>query len=166
MTDTFDKIWSQMATAAKKADIGDLHSATSLSLSSVVPFGIPTGIPQLDLALSRPGYPVGRIIEMFGYEASGKSTLALHAVAEIQRMGGSVLWMDTEQVWDANRASQIGVDVHDSKLRVTAPESIEDVFKFMTFFLDALEAAGNKTPCMIVVDSITGVQSDENAKKG
>lgn len=164
--DAFDKIWAKVAADAKKADIDGIFSPTSLSLNSVVPFGIPTGVPQLDLALSRPGYPVGRVIEFYGFEASGKSTLALHAVAEIQRMGGSVLWMDTEQVWDANRAAQIGVDVHDPKLKVTCPQSIEDVFKYMTFLLDALEGSGNTVPCLVVVDSITGVSSDENAKKG
>lgn len=71
---------------------------------------IPTGSLSLDLALGVGGYPRGRIVEIYGPEASGKTTLALHAIAEAQKLGGIGAFIDTEHALDPNYARSVGVD--------------------------------------------------------
>ena len=73
--------------------LGDAHSNMNISV-------IPTGCMELDLALGIGGLPRGRIIEMYGPESSGKTTVALHAVAEAQKMGGAAAYIDVEQALD------------------------------------------------------------------
>src|SRR5439155_20836028 len=70
---------------------------------------IPTGALALDLALGIGGLPRGRVVEVFGPESSGKSTLAMHAVAEAQRNGGVCAYIDAEHAMDPVYASAIGV---------------------------------------------------------
>src|SRR5207253_7983990 len=72
---------------------------------------IPTGALALDLALGVGGLPRGRVVEIFGPESSGKSTLAMHAVAEAQRNGGICAYIDAEHAMDPVYARAIGVDV-------------------------------------------------------
>ncbi|MBQ4289412.1 MAG: DNA recombination/repair protein RecA, partial [Clostridia bacterium] len=72
---------------------------------------IPSGCLELDLALGVKGLPRGRIIEMYGPESSGKTTLALHAVAEAQRLGGAAAFIDVEHALDPVYAKKIGVDI-------------------------------------------------------
>src|SRR5579862_6146741 len=72
---------------------------------------ISTGALSLDLALGVGGLPKGRIIELYGPESSGKSTLAMHVVAEAQRMGGICAYIDAEHAMDPVYARAIGVDV-------------------------------------------------------
>src|ERR1700693_1100603 len=72
---------------------------------------IPTGALSLDLALGIGGLPRGRIVELYGPESSGKSTLAMHVVAEAQRMGGICAYIDAEHAMDPVYAQRIGVDV-------------------------------------------------------
>lgn len=72
---------------------------------------ISSGALSLDLALGIGGYPKGRIVEIFGPESSGKSTLALHAVASAQRTGGTCAYIDTEHALNAVYAKAIGIDV-------------------------------------------------------
>jgi len=71
---------------------------------------VPTGSLQLDSALGCGGYPRGRIIEVFGPESSGKTTLALHAIAETQRLGGYAGFIDVEHALDASYAARLGID--------------------------------------------------------
>src|SRR5690606_30216452 len=71
---------------------------------------IPTGCPSLDLALGCGGYPRGRIIEIYGPEASGKTTLTLHAIAECQKAGGVAAFIDAEHALDVVYAKKLGVD--------------------------------------------------------
>src|ERR1700738_3552760 len=73
---------------------------------------IPSGSLGLDLALGIGGLPRGRIIEIYGPESSGKTTLALHAIAEAQKLGGTCAFVDAEHALDANYARKLGVDVH------------------------------------------------------
>src|SRR2546427_8014304 len=73
--------------------------------------GIPTGALSLDIALGGRGLPRGRIIEIFGPESSGKTTLALHAVASAQKLGGVAAYIDAEHALDPAWAKRLGVDL-------------------------------------------------------
>ncbi|PLX70642.1 MAG: recombinase RecA [Denitrovibrio sp.] len=84
---------------------------------------IPTGILSLDIALGVGGYPRGRIIEVYGAESSGKTTLALHAIAEAQKLGGAAAFVDAEHALDPIYAKAIGVDT--DNLIVSQPDSGE-----------------------------------------
>jgi recombination protein RecA len=75
-----------------------------------VPGIIPTGSLAIDQALGIGGYPRGRIVEIFGPESSGKTTLTLHAMAEAQKAGGVAAFIDAEHAFDAQYARAIGVD--------------------------------------------------------
>jgi len=94
----------------KQYGIGSVMSLGE-RLSKVKVEVIPTGSLSLDLALGIGGIPRGRITEIFGAEASGKTTLALHIIAQAQKMGGLVLYIDAEHALDTNYASVCGVDV-------------------------------------------------------
>ena len=84
---------------------------------------IPTGSLALDAALGVGGYPRGRIIEIFGPESSGKTTLALHAIAEAQKMGGIAAFIDAEHAFDRFYADKLGVDVEN--LYISQPDNGE-----------------------------------------
>ena len=71
---------------------------------------IPTGSITLDLALGVNGYPKGRIVEIYGPESSGKTTLAIHAIAEVQKQGGIAAFIDAEHAFDQFYAQKLGVD--------------------------------------------------------
>ena len=71
----------------------------------------PTGCLSLDLALGLGGIPKGRIIEVYGPESSGKTTLALHAIAEVQKKGGRAAYIDAENAIDPNYAKNLGVNI-------------------------------------------------------
>ena len=85
---------------------------------------IPTGALTLDYALGIGGIPRGRIIEIFGPESSGKTTLALHMVAEAQKLGGDVAFIDAEHALDAIYARELGVDI--DRLVVSQPSTGEE----------------------------------------
>ena len=85
---------------------------------------ISTGALSLDLALGIGGLPKGRIIELYGHESSGKTTLALHAVANVQKAGGAAAFIDAEHALDPGYASKIGVDL--DNLVVSQPNSGEE----------------------------------------
>ena len=75
---------------------------------------IPTGSIGLNVALGVGGYPRGRIIEIYGPESSGKTTLAIHAIAEAQKAGGIAAFIDAEHAFDRFYAAKLGVDVEQS----------------------------------------------------
>ena len=94
----------------------------------VVPIeSISTGALALDLALGIGGVPRGRVVEIFGPESSGKSTLAMHIVAEAQRNGGICAYVDAEHAMDPNYASAIGVDV--DELLISQPDTGEQALE-------------------------------------
>ena len=76
---------------------------------------IPTGSMTLDLALGIGGIPRGRIVELYGPESSGKTTVALHCIAETQKMGGEVAFIDVEHALDPVYAAKLGVDPYSAK---------------------------------------------------
>src|SRR5215208_2289397 len=84
---------------------------------------IPSGSVGLDLALGVGGYPRGRVIEIFGPESSGKTTLALHAIAEAQKAGGVAAFIDAEHALDVHYARALGVDI--GQLLVSQPDTGE-----------------------------------------
>src|SRR6476660_7535646 len=88
---------------------------------------IPSGSLSLDVALGVGGYPRGRVIEVFGPESSGKTTLTLHAIAETQKLGGAAAFIDAEHALDANYARKLGVDVEN--LLVSQPDSGEQALE-------------------------------------
>jgi len=88
---------------------------------------IPSGSIALDIALGVGGYPKGRIIEIFGPESSGKTTFALHAIAEAQKAGGFAAFIDAEHALDANYARKLGVDV--DNLILSQPDTGEQALE-------------------------------------
>ncbi len=68
-----------------------------------------SGSPSIDIALGIGGFPRGRVVEIFGPESSGKTTLSLHAIAEVQRSGGTAAFIDAEHALDINYARRLGV---------------------------------------------------------
>ncbi len=90
---------------------------------------IPTGSLDLDLALGVRGIPRGRLVEIFGPEASGKTTLALHVTAEAQKQGGTAAYVDAEHALDPQYAKKIGVDIKD--LLISQPDSGEQALEIL-----------------------------------
>ena len=90
---------------------------------------IPTGCLSLDLALGVGGLPKGRMTEIYGAEASGKTTLALHAVAEAQKKGGTAAYVDVEHALDPDYARKIGVKVDD--LLISQPDTGEQALEIV-----------------------------------
>src|SRR5256712_2748449 len=98
------------------------------SKEAIVPIAvIPTGAISFDAALGVGGFPRGRVIEIFGPESSGKTTLALHVIAEAQRLGGTAAFVDAEHALDANYSRKLGVDVEN--LLVSQPDSGEQALE-------------------------------------
>lgn len=90
---------------------------------------ISTGSPSLDLALGVGGLPRGRVIEIFGPEASGKTTVALETIAEVQKRGGNVAFVDVEHALDPEYAKRIGVDINN--IVISQPDSGEDALNLV-----------------------------------
>ena len=110
---------------------------------------IPTGALSLDIALGIGGIPRGRIIEIFGPESSGKTTLALHAIAEAQKMGGEAAFIDAEHALDPVYAKHLGVDI--DNLIVSQPDTGEQALEIA----EALTRSGAID--IIVVDSVAAL---------
>ena len=110
---------------------------------------IPSGSLLLDQALGVGGYPKGRIIEIYGPESSGKTTLALHAIAECQKMGGKAAFIDAEHAIDPNYAGALGVDVNE--LYLSQPDSGEQALEICQL----LASSGGVN--LIVVDSVAAL---------
>ena len=110
---------------------------------------IPTGSLSLDIALGIGGVPRGRIIEVFGPESSGKTTLALHIVAEAQKMGGEAAFIDAEHALDPVYAKKLGVDI--DNLIVSQPDTGEQALEIT----ESLVRSGALD--VIVVDSVAAL---------
>lgn len=163
--DGFEDFLNELGTGSKNKNLDfKVMTGTDIQLSSHIPFGIPTRIPQLDLSIGRAGYPVGRIVEIFGFEHVGKSCAALAAVASVQRMGGYAVWIDTERCWDPAWATLNGVDP--SRVAVTSPKCIEAVFTVQDKSIQAYNKLSEKKPYIVVTDSVTGVPTYETLERG
>ncbi len=116
----------------------------------VVPVeAIPTGALSLDIALGVGGVPRGRIIEIFGHEGTGKTTLALHIVAEVQRMGGTAVFIDVEHALDTTYARSIGVNMEN--LLIAQPDAGEQALEIV----ETLIRSGAVD--LVVVDSVAAL---------
>ena len=110
---------------------------------------IPSGSVSLDLALGVGGYPRGRVVEVYGPESSGKTTLALHAVAQVQRLGGVAAFIDAEHALDMSYARRVGVKVED--LLISQPDTGEQGLEIV----DVLLRSGAID--VVVVDSVAAL---------
>ena len=110
---------------------------------------IPTGSISLDLALGVGGVPRGRVIEIYGLESSGKSTLALHILAEAQKQGGVGAFVDAEHALDPDYAKKIGVNIDD--LLISQPDSGEQALQIVETLVKSGEVD------VIVVDSVAAL---------
>ena len=110
---------------------------------------IPTGALSLDIALGIGGVPRGRIIEVFGPESSGKTTLALHIIAEAQKMGGEAAFIDAEHALDPVYSKKLGVDI--DNLIVSQPDTGEQALEIT----ESLVRSGALD--VIVVDSVAAL---------
>ncbi|MBP3837576.1 MAG: recombinase RecA [Prevotella sp.] len=110
---------------------------------------IPTGSLGLDVALGVGGYPRGRIIEIFGPESSGKTTLAIHAIAETQKAGGIAAFIDAEHAFDRFYAEKLGVDVEN--LWISQPDNGEQALDI------AEQLIRSSAVDLIVIDSVAAL---------
>ena len=110
---------------------------------------IPTGSLLLDEALGIGGYPKGRIVEIFGPESSGKTTLALHAIAQVQKMGGRAAFIDAENAIDPVYARNLGVNIDD--LILSQPDSGEQGLNIMLMLIESGAVD------LVVVDSVAAL---------
>jgi recombination protein RecA len=110
---------------------------------------IPTGSPSLDAALGVGGVPRGRVTEIYGPEAGGKTTLTLHIIAEAQKMGGQAAFIDAEHALDPNYARKLGVDV--DNLLVSQPDNGEQALEIA----ETLIRSGGVD--VVVVDSVAAL---------
>ena len=110
---------------------------------------IPTGSISLNAALGVGGYPKGRIIEIFGPESSGKTTLAIHAIAEAQRAGGIAAFIDAEHAFDRFYAAKLGVDV--DNLYISQPDNGEQALEI------ADQLIRSSAIDIIVIDSVAAL---------
>jgi recombination protein RecA len=111
--------------------------------------GVPTGALSLDIALGGRGLPRGRIIEIFGPESSGKTTVALHAVANAQRQGGVAAYIDAEHALDPGWAKRLGVDLEG--LLVSQPGHAEEALRIAEMLVKS------NAVDMIVIDSVAAL---------
>jgi recombination protein RecA len=127
-----------------KGAIMQLGEASALDVQ-----GIPTGALSLDIALGGRGLPRGRIIEIFGPESSGKTTVALHSVANTQKQGGVAAYIDVEHALDPGWAKRIGVDLE--SLLVSQPSYAEEALRIAEMLVKS------NAVDLIVIDSVAAL---------
>jgi recombination protein RecA len=141
---SLDMAMSQIDKQFGKGSVMKMGERTNLEIGT-----IPTGALALDLALGVGGLPRGRVVEIFGPESSGKSTLAMHVVAEAQRNGGTCAYIDAEHAMDPIYARAIGVDV--DELLISQPDTGEQGLEIA----DILVRSGSID--VIVIDSVAAL---------
>lgn len=127
-----------------KGSIMRMGDATDMKVASVS-----SGSLAIDKALGIGGFPRGRIVEIYGPESSGKTTVALHAVAEVQRQGGTAAYIDAENALDPQYAEALGVNIDD--LLLSQPDSGEEGLEIA----DALISSGAVD--LVIVDSVAAL---------
>ncbi len=127
---------------------GSILSMTDDAVDHGVPF-FSSGSPSIDIALGIGGFPRGRVVEIYGPESSGKTTLTLHAIAEVQKTGGIAAFIDAEHALDVNYARRLGVQIED--LLVSQPDTGEQALEIA----DVLLRSGAVD--IVVVDSVAAL---------
>ncbi|SDB06494.1 recombination protein RecA [Pseudobutyrivibrio sp. YE44] len=139
-----DAAISQIEKQYGKGSVMKLGEGANIQVETV-----PTGSISLDIALGQGGFPKGRIIEIYGPESSGKTTLALHAVAEVQKAGGIAGFIDAEHALDPKYAKAIGVNIDD--LYISQPDNGEQALEIT----ETMIRSGAMD--IIVVDSVAAL---------
>ncbi len=139
-----DEAISQIKERFGEGAIMKLGEAKKMEISAV-----PTGCLSLDIALGVGGVPRGRIIEIYGPEASGKTTLAQHIIAEVQKQGGTAAFVDAEHALDPEYAKKIGVNIND--LLISQPDTGEQALEITETLLRS------NAVDVIVVDSVAAL---------
>ncbi len=137
-------VLSQIEKDIGKGAIMQLGESSALDVQ-----GISTGALSLDIALGGRGLPRGRIIEIFGPESSGKTTIALHAVAQAQKQGGVAAYIDAEHALDPGWAKRLGVDLE--SLLVSQPGHAEEALRIAEMLVKS------NAVDMIVIDSVAAL---------
>lgn len=135
---------SQIERAFGKGSVMKLGQNETIEIES-----IPTGSLGLDIALGIGGLPKGRIIEIYGPESSGKTTLALHCVAEAQKRGGLCAFVDAEHALDSTYANRLGVDINE--LLISQPSGGEEALEIA----DTLVRSGSLD--VLIIDSVAAL---------
>lgn len=112
---------------------------------------ISTGSLGLDIALGIQGIPVGRVIEIYGPESSGKTTLSLHMIAEAQKQGGVCVFVDTEHAFDPSYAKQLGVNLDKEVFKFCQPSSGEEALEIVNMFVNSCAVK------LVVLDSVAAL---------
>jgi recombination protein RecA len=141
---TLDNALGQIEKAFGKGSIMKMSEAANMTVS-----GIATGALSLDLALGGMGLPRGRIIELFGPESSGKTTLALHSVASAQKLGGIAAFIDAEHALDPLWAKKLGVNLEE--LLVSQPSTGEEALQIAEMLIKS------NAVDVIVIDSVAAL---------
>ena len=110
---------------------------------------IPTGSVGLDTVLGVGGYPRGRVVEIYGPESSGKTTLSIHAIAEVQKQGGIAAFVDAEHAFDSSYAANLGVNIDD--LLISQPDNGEQALEIA----DHLISSGAVD--LVIIDSVAAL---------
>jgi recombination protein RecA len=139
-----ERALAQIEKAYGKGAIMNMDGNTSLAID-----GIPTGALSLDIALGGKGIPRGRIVEVFGPESSGKTTLCLHVIAEAQKKGGVAAFVDAEHALDPSWAKRLGVSLRE--LLVSQPDSGEQALEIVETLVRS------NAVDVIVVDSVAAL---------
>ncbi len=127
---------------------GSITKMTEDAVHHEIPY-FSSGAPSLDIALGLGGFPRGRVVEVYGPESSGKTTLTLHAIAEVQKVGGVAAFIDAEHALDVNYARRLGVNV--DELLVSQPDTGEEALEIA----DVLLRSGAID--LVVVDSVAAL---------
>src|SRR5437667_3501889 len=136
-----------LAAIEKEFGKGSIMSLGDMTAQDVE--GISTGALSLDIALGGKGLPRGRVVEIFGPEASGKTTVALHTIAQAQKAGGVAAFIDAEHALDPSWAKRLGVDLE--SLLVSQPSSGEEAFKIAELLVKS------NAVDIIVIDSVAAL---------
>lgn len=143
-----EKLEGELGSGAIREGIGD----SALGIVARVDV-IPTGSLSLDVALGVGGIPRGRMTEIYGPEGGGKTTLALHLVANVQKSGGRAVFIDVEHAVDISYAQSLGIDT--AKLLFSQPDSAEQAFKI----IETMAATGKVD--VIVLDSVAALATQQ-----
>ncbi len=147
MKEKLKAVQAAIATIEKQFGKGAIMALGDREAEQVPVIG--SGSPSLDAALGCGGYPRGRVVEIYGPEASGKTTLTLHAIAECQRAGGIAAFVDAEHALDVTYAQRLGVDI--GKLLVSQPDTGEQALEIV----ETLVRSGAVD--LVVVDSVAAL---------
>lgn len=116
-----------------------------------MPYGIHCQAAMVDTVIGRPGFPAGRITEIMGQEASSKSTLGYHTLAEVQRIGGIGILIETEEAFETKRLKKLGIKIDD--LIICQPKHMEEAFEMMVMNIREIRKE-HDGPICVVWDSV------------